>query len=219
MHSGGAFSFEHFRLIAPTLLSYSNHLRGSGCFGLCFEGYASTVEMAFAFKHSLLSRGYDTVHAANRVNARSQDEFGNFHFNSAMRLDLLHGAPADDDVVASRWAEALRFTEMAAAQGVAGAQTRCGVIHATGGRSVPQNLATAELGHRREMVAQGSPSRRRGSRRCTGDGVLPKVRGARSSSGCPICATGHPGTGSSGCDCSFYAPSHPSSIIHASISI
>jgi hypothetical protein len=30
---------------------------------------------------------------------------------SAKRLDLLEGAPAEDHVVAARWAEALRFNE------------------------------------------------------------------------------------------------------------
>jgi hypothetical protein len=143
-HCGGAFSFEHFHLIAAaTLLSYSNHLRGLGCFGPCFEGYASTAAMAFAFNHSLLSRGHDTVRAANRGNARSQTEFGYFHFMSALRLDLLQGAPANDDVVEARWAEALRFIKMAAEQGIAAAQTICGHIYASGGRSVPQNWATA----------------------------------------------------------------------------
>jgi TPR repeat protein len=99
--------------------------------------------MAFAFKHSLLSRGYDTVRAANRGNASSQADFGYFHFMSATRLDILHGAPADDHVVTARWTEALRFNEMAAEKGVAGAQTRCGLIYATGDRSVPQNWTTA----------------------------------------------------------------------------
>ena len=51
--------------------------------------------------------------------------------------------PADDDVVAARWAEALRFTEGAAEQGAASAQTQSGTIYATGGRSVPQNWTTA----------------------------------------------------------------------------
>jgi hypothetical protein len=36
-----------------------------------------------------------------------------------VRLDILQGAPADDHVLAARWAEALRFSEMAAEQGVA----------------------------------------------------------------------------------------------------
>jgi TPR repeat protein len=101
--------------------------------------------MAFAFKHSLLSRGYDTVRATNRGNARSQDEFGYFHFMSAARLDILQPVsitPAEDQVVTARWAETLRFVEGAAEQDVAGAQKRCGEIYATG-RSVPQNWATA----------------------------------------------------------------------------
>ena len=46
--------------------------------------------------------------------------------------------PADDHVVTARWTEALRFLEMAAKQGVAGAQERCGIIYVTGGKSVPQ---------------------------------------------------------------------------------
>jgi TPR repeat protein len=143
LHCGGAFSFEHFHFIAPNLLSYGIHLRGLGCFGLCFEGYASTAAMAYAFNHLLLSRGYDTVRAANRGNARSQAEFGYFHFMSALRLDILQGAPADDHVVAARWAEALTFVEMAAEKGVTDSQERCGHIYATGGRSVPQNWTTA----------------------------------------------------------------------------
>jgi TPR repeat protein len=63
---------------------------------------------------------------------------------SAVRLDILQGSPpADDEVFAARWAEALRFTAMAAEQGEVHAQKRCGVIYANGGRSVPQNWATA----------------------------------------------------------------------------
>jgi hypothetical protein len=99
--------------------------------------------MTYTFNHSLLSRGYDTVRAANRGNARSQDELGFFHLTSATRLDILQGAPADDHTVAARWAETLRFTELAAEKGVAGPQERCGIIYATGDRSVPQNWATA----------------------------------------------------------------------------
>ena len=114
-----------------------------GWFELCVEGQQQRRDAAMAFRHTLLSRGYDTVRAANRGNARSQNELGYFHFLSAFRLDILQGAPADDDVVAARWAETLRFVEMAAEQGVAGAQERCGMIYATGDRSVPQNWATA----------------------------------------------------------------------------
>ena len=87
-------------------------------------------DAAMAFSHSLLSKGKATVKAANRGNARSQDEFGYFHFMSAFRLDMLQGAPAEDHVVEARWAEALRFTEMAAEQGVATSQERCGLIYA-----------------------------------------------------------------------------------------
>jgi TPR repeat protein len=94
-------------------------------------------------KYSLLSRGKATVKAANRGNARSQDELGMFQLLSALRLDILEGAPAEDRVVAARWAEGPRFTEMAAVQGYLGAQVRCGMMYATGGRSVPQNWTTA----------------------------------------------------------------------------
>jgi TPR repeat protein len=80
------------------------------------------------------------VKAANRGNARSQSELGKFHFLSATRLDTLQGAPADNVVVTARWAETLR---LAAEQGFTAAQTRCGLIYAIGGRSVPQNWATA----------------------------------------------------------------------------
>jgi TPR repeat protein len=96
-----------------------------------------------AFSHSLLSKGKATVKAANRGNARSQDELGNFHFMSAKRLDLLEGAPAEDHVVAARWADTLSIVERAAEQGVATSEARCGFIYATGDRSVPQNWATA----------------------------------------------------------------------------
>jgi TPR repeat protein len=97
--------------------------------------------MASAFRHSLLSRGYDTARAANRGNASSQAELGAFHFISATRLEILLGA--EDDVVVARWAEALMFSDVAAEKGVAGAQRLCGIIYATGDRSVPQNWATA----------------------------------------------------------------------------
>ena len=53
------------------------------------------------------------MRAANRGNARSQHEFGFFHFMSASRLEMLQGA-----MVTARWAEALRLTEMAAELGV-----------------------------------------------------------------------------------------------------
>jgi TPR repeat protein len=99
-------------------------------------------DAAMAF-YSLLSKGWHTVHAANSGVSRSQDELGFYHYHSAKRLDILHGTPADDATVRARWAEALKFTEMAAEQGVAGAQAWCGLIYATGGRSVPQNWPTA----------------------------------------------------------------------------
>ena len=51
--------------------------------------------------------------------------------------------PADDDVFAASCTDALRFNEMAAEQGRTDAQIRCGHIYANGGRSVPQNWATA----------------------------------------------------------------------------
>jgi TPR repeat protein len=107
------------------------------------QQYRRDAAMAFAFNHSLMSRERDTVRAANRGNARSQAEFGYFHFMSARRLDILQGAPAEDHVVTARWAEALRFLERAAEQAIAAAQAICGQMYATGGRSVPQNWATA----------------------------------------------------------------------------
>ena len=55
----------------------------------------------------------------------------------------MQGAPAEDHVTEARWAEALRFLEMAAEQGFADAQKLCGLIYANGGRSVLQNWATA----------------------------------------------------------------------------
>ena len=98
--------------------------------------------MNFGYTH-LLSRGRDTVRAANRGNARSQAELDRFHLVSAKRLDILQGAPADDEMVAARWEEALRLLEMAAKQGVVGTCVLCGEIYATGGRSVPQSWSTA----------------------------------------------------------------------------
>jgi TPR repeat protein len=59
------------------------------------------------------------VRAANRGNARSQNELGVFHYASATRLDILQGTQVDDHTVAARWAEALKFSERAAEQGVA----------------------------------------------------------------------------------------------------
>jgi hypothetical protein len=94
-----------------------NHLRGIGWFGLWFEGHASTAATPRCLTQSITRSGYDTVRAANKGNARSQAELGYFHFISAMRLDMLQGASADDRAVAARWTEALRFLEMAAAQG------------------------------------------------------------------------------------------------------
>jgi hypothetical protein len=192
---------------------------------------------AMDFSYSLLSRGRGTVHAigrreacthikANSGDASSQYELGYSHSLGAKRLDILQGAPADDHVVATRWAEALRFAEMAAEQGAGYAnwnfspnsQTRCGEIYAAGGRSVPQNW-----GHRGEMVAQGSRSRkfvcavvhravlllraRCASRRCAVDGVVQAVRGARKSCGLSSFTDGYsyPGIpGVSEYDCSFY---------------
>jgi TPR repeat protein len=96
--------------------------------------------MAYRY-YSLLPGG--TVHAANSGDAGSQAELGGLHMTFAARLDILQGAPADDAMVEARWAEAPSFMERAAGQGVTGAQERCGLIFATGGRSVPQNWATA----------------------------------------------------------------------------
>jgi TPR repeat protein len=96
-----------------------------------------------AFNESLLFRGRGTVRAANSGDADSQAELAHLHCTSATRLDILQGALADDNVVSARWAVALRFAEMAAAQGVASAQAWSCLIYATGGRCVPQNWATA----------------------------------------------------------------------------
>jgi hypothetical protein len=64
------------------------------------------------------------VRAANSGDLQSQDQVGYFHFMSAMRLDMVQGAPADAHVVTARWAEALRFVEMPAERGAASAQAR-----------------------------------------------------------------------------------------------
>jgi hypothetical protein len=90
--------------------------------------------------YSLLSRGRDTVRAANRGHARSQAEL---YTAIAMRLEALQGASADDATVVAMWAEALRHFVRAVEQGFTVAQAQCGVIYSTGGRSVPQNWTTA----------------------------------------------------------------------------
>jgi hypothetical protein len=66
-----------------------------------------------------------TVQAANSGDARSQREMAMFHGASAMRFEILQGAtPADDAVVAARWADALRFSESAAERGDTDAQVK-----------------------------------------------------------------------------------------------
>jgi hypothetical protein len=111
-------------------------------FGLCFEERQHHRDAAMDSRYySLLPGG--TVHAANSGDAHSQTQLGALHFMFAARLDILQGAPADDGMVAARWAEALSFLERAAEQGDMGAQVWCGQIYATGDRSVPQNWATA----------------------------------------------------------------------------
>jgi TPR repeat protein len=113
-------------------------------FGLCFEGKQHRRrDAAMAFSYSLLSRGQDTVLAANRGDERSQAEVGAFHLFSASRLDLLEGASADDRMVTAGWAKALSFLERAAEQGGVDAQSKCGEIYAAGDRSVPRNWTTA----------------------------------------------------------------------------
>jgi TPR repeat protein len=107
------------------------------------QQHRRAAAMTYSFNHSLLSRGYDTVRAANRGNARSQAELGKFHYASAKTLDILQGAPADDQVVEARWAEALTLLEMAAEQGAVSARVLSDQIYAAGDRSVPQNWATA----------------------------------------------------------------------------
>jgi TPR repeat protein len=103
------------------------------------RGNTATTPRAMAFSYALLSRGRDTVLAANSGHARSQREVGAFHFISASRLDILEGASADDAMITARWSEALSFLERAAEQGGVDAQSKCGEIYAAGDRSVPQN--------------------------------------------------------------------------------
>jgi hypothetical protein len=127
---------------------------GLGWFGLCFEGQQQRRNAEMPFRYTqLMSRGRDTVRAANRGNARSQAELGIYHAVSAKRLDILQGAPADDATVAARWTEALAFLERAAEQGMPGAQELCGMIYAAGGRSVPQNWTTAVIWWRKAAEA------------------------------------------------------------------
>jgi hypothetical protein len=71
------------------------------------EGQQQRRDAAMAFRYThFLSRGRDTVRAANRGNAHSQFELGKFHTVSAMRLDILQGTPTNDAVVAAGWAGA-----------------------------------------------------------------------------------------------------------------
>jgi hypothetical protein len=63
---------------------------------------------------------------------------------------------ADDDTVAAKWAEGMRYVEGAAEKGVADPhfpQTQCGMIYAAGGRSVPQNWTTAAKWWRKAAAA------------------------------------------------------------------
>ena len=107
------------------------------------EGSPQCFDAAMTFiKYSLLSRGRDTVRAANRGNARSQAELGHIHVMSATKMEILEGASADDDTVVARWAETMRYLERPAEQGDAQAQLLCGMIYAFGGRGVPQNWTT-----------------------------------------------------------------------------
>jgi TPR repeat protein len=109
---------------------------------------------AMAFSYSLLSRGRDTVRAANGGDAESQAEYlGDFYLASARRLDILQGTSADDGVVAARWAKTLNFLEKAAEQSIKEAQAMCGQIYANGDRSVPQNWTTAVKWWRKAAVA------------------------------------------------------------------
>ena len=81
---------------------------------------------------------------ANRGDARSQNEVGFFHTVSALRLDLLQGAAADEEVVAARWAEALRYLNGAAEKGKVDSQNSVGLIYAMGrSPSVEQDWVTA----------------------------------------------------------------------------
>jgi hypothetical protein len=143
----GAFSFEHFPLYrrhSPRVTTFA----GLGVLDSASreQQHRRDAVMASRFTH-LLSRGRDTVRAAISGDSGSQAEVGLFHFINVKRLDVLQVAclnitSADADVVSARWAEALRFLEMAAEQGNADAQVLCGEIYA-GGRSVPQNWTTA----------------------------------------------------------------------------
>jgi TPR repeat protein len=110
-----------------------------------------------------------TLRAANNGDVASQNELGQLHFTSAFRLDMLYilqGASADDHAVAVRWADALKFLEMAAKQGFKLAQTQCALIFAAGDRSVPQNWTTAvkwwRLAARKAGIAGGGDEDSRG---------------------------------------------------------
>jgi hypothetical protein len=141
-----------------------------------------------AFIESILSRGRDTVRAANRGDANSQVELGSFHSMSALRLGILQGAPADDHTVAARWAEALMFNEMAAEKGgpvLRNAPVTGGVDDAAmflrtrdtflcGQLQEPQCLCPSRFKHvivsRRSLqnIRPRRTGRRAGSRRCFG---------------------------------------------------
>jgi hypothetical protein len=79
-------------------------------------------DTGMAFNYSLLAGGMDTVRAANNGDADSQETLGFWHGASAKRLEILEGAPGDDHVVEAMYSEALRFSEMAAEQGMSESQ-------------------------------------------------------------------------------------------------
>jgi hypothetical protein len=124
-----------------------------GWFELCVEGQQHRRDAGMAFNNSVMSMLRDTVRAANSGDALSQAVLGGYHVASAKRLDILQGAPADDDMVAARWPKALRILIKAAAQGDTDAQTLCAEICATGGRSVLQNWTTAAKWWRKAAAA------------------------------------------------------------------
>ena len=162
----GAFSFLHHFHSLPSSATLSSLTCALTFASECVSQLEPRVEahsaipsthrrdatLIMAFNVSLLSRGRDTLRAANRGNAVSQAEVGSLHQLSAGRLDLLQGAPADEEVVAARWAEALRYLESAAEQGVADAQDRTGTMYATG-RGVEQDWDTAVMWWRKAADA------------------------------------------------------------------
>lgn len=94
-------------------------------------------------------RESDIVHAAgsgdsdSHISANTQFKTGCLLAIKARKLEILQGEHVDEKKLAAMWAEALSIMLKAAEQGSSADQFDCGMIYATGERSVPQNWTTA----------------------------------------------------------------------------